>query len=184
MIKENSPMSSALCQSNGYRQLCSLWFEYDPCLNRKPPSDFENCLTTLIRIRSTSVPKGGWAMVQIWPRNSPMSSAVCRSKGYRQLCSLWFEYDLCLNRKPPSDFKNCLTMLIRIRSTSVLKGVKLRFKYDQRKLPNELGTLPIKWVSTAMFSLVRIRPMFEQEAPKWLYCLRLDSNTIISRILL
>ena len=116
--------------------------------------------------------------------NSPMSSALCQSNGYRQLCSLWFEYDPCLNRKPPNDFKNCLTTLIRIRSTSVLKGVKLRFKYDQRKLPNELGTLPIKWVSTAMFSLVRIWPMFEQEAPKWPYCLRLDSNTIISRILL
>ena len=37
MTKGNFPMSSALCQSNGYRQLCSLWFEYDPCLNRKPP---------------------------------------------------------------------------------------------------------------------------------------------------
>ena len=53
---------------------------------------------------------------------------------------------------------------------------------QKRQPPNELGTLPIKWVSTAMFSLVRIRPMFEQEAPKWPYCLRLDSNTIISRI--
>ena len=85
---------------------------------------------------------------------------------------------------PQVILKICLTTLIRIRSTSVLKGVKLRFKYDQRKLPNELGTLPIKWVSTAKFSLVRIRPMFEQEAPKWPYCLQLDSNTIISRILL
>ena len=34
-----------------------------------------------------------------------------------------------------------------------------------KKLPNELGSVPIKRVSTAMFSLVRIRPMFEQEAP-------------------
>ena len=47
-----------------------------------------------------------------------------------------------------------------------------------RKLPNELGSVPIKWVSTAMFSLVRIWPMFEQEAPKWS---RLDSDMIISR---
>ena len=118
----------------------------------------------------------------MWSRSPQVGLEVCRSSGYRQLCSLWFEYNLCLNRKPPSDFKNCLTTLIRIRSTLVPKGVKLWFKYDQRKLPNELGTLPIKWVSTAMFSLVRIRPMFEQEAPKWLYCLRLDSNTTISRI--
>ena len=110
--------------------------------------------------------------------NLPMSSALCQSNGYRQLCSLWFEYDPCLNRKPPSDSENCLTTLIRIRSTSVLRGVTLWFKYDQRQLPNELGTLPIKWVSTAMFSLVRIRPMFEQEAPKWP---RLDSDMIISQ---
>ena len=115
---------------------------------------------------------------------SPQWLWRCRSRGYRQLCSLWFEYDLCLNRKPPNDLESCLTMLIQIRSTSVPKDVKLWFKYDQRKLPNELGTLPIKWVSTVMFSLVRIRPMFEQEAPKWLYCIWLDSNTIISRILL
>ena len=31
-----------------YRQLCSLWFEYDPCLNRKPPNDLKSCLATLI----------------------------------------------------------------------------------------------------------------------------------------
>ena len=72
--------------------------------------------------------------------NSPMSSALCQSNGYRQLCSLWFEYDPCLNRKPPNDFRSCLTTLIRIRSTSVPKGVKLWFKYDQRQPPNELGT--------------------------------------------
>ena len=113
---------------------------------------------------------------------SPQWVWRCQSKGYRQLCSLWFEYDPCLNRKPPSDSENCLTTLIRIRSTSVLRGVTLWFKYDQRQSPNELGTLPIKWVSTAMFSLVRIRPMFEQEAPKWSYCLQLDSKMIISRI--
>ena len=40
--------------------------------------------------------------------------------------------------------------------------------------------LPIKRVPTAMFSLVRIRPMFEQEAPKWPWELfnDADSNTI------
>ena len=68
---------------------------------------------------------------------------------------------------PQVILKICLTTLIRIRSTSALRGVTLWFKYDQRQLPNELGTFPIKWVSTTMFSLVRIRPMFEQEAPKW-----------------
>ena len=165
------------CRSNGYRQLCSLWFEYDLCLNRKPPNDLESCLTTLIRIRSTSVPKGGWAMVQIWSRNSPMSSAVCQSSGYRQLCSLWFEYDLCLNRKLPSEYKSCLMTLIRIRSTSDPKGLS----YDSnmiRKPPSGFGSMPIKRASTAMFSLVRIRPMFEQEAPKWSW---LDSYMIISR---
>ena len=122
-MRSYSPQWVWRCQSRGYRQLCSLWFEYDPCLNRKPPNDFKSCLTTLIRIRSTSVPKGGWAMIQIWSKkNSPMSSALCQSNGYRQLCSLWFEYDPCLNRKPPSDFKNCLTTLIRIRFTSVPEG--------------------------------------------------------------
>ena len=154
-------------RSRGYRQLCSLWFEYDLCLNRKPPNDLESFFndsdSNTIKVGSQ---KGLSYDSNMIKENLPMSSALCQSNGYRQLCSLWFEYDPCLNRKPPSDFKNCLTTLIRIRSTSVLKGVKLRFKYDQRKLPNELGTLPIKWVPTAMFSLVRIRPMFEQEAPK------------------
>ena len=98
---------------------------------------------------------------------SPQWLWRCRSRGYRQLCSLWFEYDLCLNGKPPNDLESCLTTLIRIRSTSVPKGVEPWFKHDQEKFPNELGNLPIKWVSTAMSSLVRIRPMFEQEAPKW-----------------
>ena len=62
--------------------------------------------------------------------NSPMSSALCQSSGYRQLCSLWFEYDLCLNRKPPGDHKSCLMTLIRIWSENRPKGVKLRFEYD------------------------------------------------------
>ena len=70
-MRSYSPQWVWRCQSRGYRQLCSLWFEYDPCLNRKPPNDFKNCLTTLIRIRSTSVPKGGWTMIQIWPKKTP-----------------------------------------------------------------------------------------------------------------
>ena len=118
----------------------------------------------------------GWAKIQI-RCVSPQWLWRCRSSGYRQLCSLWFEYDLCLNRKPPSDHKSCLMTLIRIRSTSDPKGLS----YDSnmiKKPPSGFGSMPIKWVSTAMFSLVRIRPMFEQEAPKWS---RLDSNTIMSR---
>ena len=116
-------------------------------------------------------------MIQIWSRSPQVGLAVCRSSGYRQLCSLWFEYDLCLNRKPPSDHKSCLMTLIRIRSTSDPKGLS----YDSnmiKKPPSGFGSMPIKWVSTAMFSLVRIRPMFEQEAPKWSW---LDSDMIISR---
>ena len=70
-MRSYSPQWVWRCQSRGYRQLCSLWFEYDPCLNRKPPNDLKSCLTTLIRIRSTSVPKGGWAMIQIWSRKTP-----------------------------------------------------------------------------------------------------------------
>ena len=104
-IRSVSPQWLWGCQSSGYRQLCSLWFEYDLCLNRNPPSDHKSCLMTLIRIRSMSVPKG----VKLWfkydQRNLPMSSALCQSNGYRKLCSLWFEYDPCLNRKPPNDLK-------------------------------------------------------------------------------
>ena len=134
-MRSYSPQWLWRCRSRGYRQLCSLWFEYDPRVNRKPPNDLESCLTTLIRIRSTSVPKGGWTMIQIWPRNSPVSSAICQSSGYRQLCSLWFEYDLCLNRKPPNDLESCLTTLIRIRSTLVLKGGWAVIQIWSRKTP-------------------------------------------------
>ena len=45
------------------------------------------------------------------------------------------------------------------------KGFKLGFEYDQ-EAPSGFGVAPIKRVPTTMFSLVRIRPMFEQEAPK------------------
>ena len=42
-------------------------------------------------------------MIRIQSRSPLVSLAVRRSKGFRRLCSLWFKYDLCLNRKPPSD---------------------------------------------------------------------------------
>ena len=75
------------------------------------------------------------------------------------------------------DNNNIQRLLIRIRSTSDPKGLS----YDSnmiKKPPSGFGGMPIKWVSTAMFSLVRIRPMFEQEAPKWSW---LDSDMTISR---
>ena len=157
-------MALALSRSRGYRQLCSLWFEYDLCLNRKPPNDLESFLTTLIRIRS---------------RSSLVSLAVCRPGGYWHLCAPWYEYDLCLNGKPPNGLESFFTTLRRIRSKSDPKGVKLWFEYDQ-KTPSGFGIAPIKRVPTAMFSLVRIRPMFEQEAPKWPWEVfnNPDSNTI------
>ena len=43
---------------------------------------------------------------------APVALALRRTRGYRQLCSLWFEYDLCLNRKPPNDLERFLTTLI------------------------------------------------------------------------
>ena len=55
--------------------------------------------------------------------------------------------------------------MIRIQSVNHSKGVKLGFEYDH-VAPNGFGIASIKRVSTTMFSLVRIRPMFEQEAPK------------------
>ena len=70
-IRSYSPQWLWRCRSRGYRQLCSLWFEYDLCLNRKAPNDLESCLTALIRIRSTSVPEGGWTMIQIWSKKTP-----------------------------------------------------------------------------------------------------------------
>ena len=56
--------------------------------------------------------------------------------------------------------------MIRIRSVNHSKVVKLGFEYDH-VAPSGFGSVPIKRVPTAMFSLVRIWPMFEQEAPKW-----------------
>ena len=53
-------------------------------------------------------------------------------------------------------------------SNTIHVGSQRGLSYDSnmiKKLPNELGIVPIKRVSTAMFSLARIRPMFEHEAP-------------------
>ena len=57
-------------------------------------------------------------------------------------------------------------------SNTIHVGSQKGLSYDSntiKKPPSELGSVPIKRVPTAMFSLVRIRPMFEQEAPKWPY---------------
>ena len=62
-------------------------------------------------------------MIRIRSRSPLVGLALRRSRGYRQLCSLWFEYDLCLNRKPPNDLETFLTTLIRIRSKSDQKGL-------------------------------------------------------------
>ena len=69
-------------------------------------------------------------------------------------------------------------------SNTIQVGPKKELSYDSdtiKKPPNEFGLEPIKRVTIAMFSLVRIWPMFEQEAPEWPWELQLDSNTIISR---
>ena len=95
-----------------------------------------------------------------------MSLALSRSRGLRQLCSLWFEYDLCLNRKHPNDLESFSN---DSDSITIKVGSQKGLSYDSdmiKKPPSEFGLEPIKRVTTAMFSLVRIRPMFEQEAPK------------------
>ena len=69
------------------------------------------------------------------------------------------------NKKLKQNRKKNLRLLIRIQSVNQTKGVKLGFEYDH-VAPSGFGVAPIKRVPTAMFSLVRIRPMFEQEAPK------------------
>ena len=54
-------------------------------------------------------------------------------------------------------------------SNTIKVGSQKGLSYDSnmiKKPPSELGGVSIKRVPTAMFSLVRIRPMFEQEAPK------------------
>ena len=89
-------------------------------------------------------------------------------------------------KKEVTDNKHDLTLyskgwgfLIRIRSVNRTKGVKVRFEYDHIA-PSGFGVAPIKRVPTAMFSLVRIWPIFEQEAPKWPWDVfnDLHSNTI------
>mgnify|MGYP005814840817 CR=1 FL=1 len=53
-------------------------------------------------------------------------------------------------------------------SNTIKVGSQKGLSYDSntiKKPPGELGSVPIKRVLTAMFPLVRIRAMFEQEAP-------------------
>ena len=53
-------------------------------------------------------------------------------------------------------------------SNTIHVGSQKGLSYDSntiKKPPREFGSVPVKRVPTAMFSLVRIRPMFEQEAP-------------------
>ena len=111
----------------------------------------------------------------------PKSSRVNRNHTY--MLQIW-ENSLKTNPKDcfqkfKSNREKKLRLLIRIRSVNRTKGVKLRFEYDHIA-PSGFGVAPIKRVPTAMFSLVRIRPMFEQEAPKWPWELfnDADSNTI------
>ena len=87
-------------------------------------------LRLLIRIRSVNRSNGVKLRFE-YDHIAPSGVGVADQSGYRQLCSLWFEYDLCLNRKPPNDLESCLATLIRIRSTSIPKGVELWFGYDQ-----------------------------------------------------
>ena len=68
-------------------------------------------------------------------------------------------------QEAPNDLERFLTTLIQIRSMSAQKGLSY-YSDTIKKPPSEFGLEPIKRVTTAMFSLVRIRPMFEQEAPK------------------
>ncbi len=67
-------------------------------------------------------------------------------------------------KKLKQNRKKNLRLLIRIRSVNRTKGVKLGFEYDH-VAPSGFGVVLIKRVPSAMFSLVRIQPMFEQEAP-------------------
>ena len=69
-------------------------------------------------------------------------------------------------KKLKPDTKKKSRPLIRIRSVNRTKGVKLGFEYNHVG-PSGFGIAPIKRVPIAMFSLVWIWPMFEQEAPKW-----------------
>ena len=56
----------------------------------------------MIRIRSINRPKGVKLRFE-YDHIAPSGVGYADQSGYRQLCSLWFEYDLCLNRKPPND---------------------------------------------------------------------------------
>ena len=81
-------------------------------------------------------------------------------KGHKTNPKSYFKKDLSKKNR-----KTNLRLLIRIRSVNRPKGVKLGFEYDL-VAPSGFGIAPIKRVPIAMFSLVQIRPMFEQEALK------------------
>ena len=72
---------------------------------------------------------------------------------------------LDLNKKGSKKNQRLFSKNLKPNRKNRTKGVKLGFKYD-RVAPGGFGVAPIKRVPTAMFSLVRIRPIFEQEAPK------------------
>ena len=74
-----------------------------------------------------------------------------------------------------------LRLLIRIWPVNRSKGVKLGFEYDH-VAPSGFGIAPIKRVPTTMFCLVRIRPMFEHEAPKWPWEFFNDSDLNIIKV--
>ena len=79
-------------------------------------------------------------MIRIRSRSPQVSSAVSQSKGYRQLCSLWFEYDLCLNRKPPSDHKFGITPIKRVPTAMFSLVNTPMFEHEAPKWPLEQGT--------------------------------------------
>ena len=101
-----------------------------------------------------------------------------------------FKYDQKSLKTNPKDclqklldkIDRILRLLIRIWSVNRSKGVKLGFEYDH-VAPSGFGVAPINRVPTAMFSLVRIWPMFEQEAPKWRICELCSSSTYVWAVL-
>ena len=91
--------------------------------------------------------------------------------GLNETTLICFRYEQKVSKPKRLHSKNLIQtkrksrLMIRIRSVNRTKGDKLRFEYDHIA-PSGFGIAPIKSLPTAMFSLVRIRPMFEQEAPK------------------
>ena len=70
----------------------------------------------------------------------------------------------CLSNNVSQNTKKNLEASDSNTSANRTKGVKLGFEYDH-VAPSGFSVAPIKRVPTTMFSLVRIQPMFEQEAP-------------------